>query len=119
MGFGYWAVEEKASNDFVGEVGLADFKRDVAPSMKGNPELGFALASRFHGKGYATESVRAALAWADAHAPYRRTVCMVNPQNLASLRVVTKCGYEVFEQGVYKEQSVLFLSRNVGPEELL
>lgn len=111
MGFGYWVIEEKVSGDFVGEVGFADFKRDVAPSMKGSPELGFALASRFHGKGYATESVRAALSWADAHIPQPRTVCLVNPQNLASLRVVKRCGYEPFEQSVINEQPVLFLSR--------
>lgn len=114
MGFGYWVIEEKGSNDFVGEVGFADLKRDVAPSMKGKPELGFALASRFHGKGYATEAVRAVLAWGDAHLPSPSSVCMVNPQNLASLHVVRKCGYEVFDQGVYNEQPVLFLSRATG-----
>lgn len=110
-GYGYWAIEEKASGDFAGEVGLMDFKRDIAPSMKGKPELGFALASRFHGKGYATEAVRAALAWADAHLPHASSVCLVTPQNAASLRVVEKCGYEVFEQSLYNDQPVLFLSR--------
>jgi RimJ/RimL family protein N-acetyltransferase len=113
MGFGYWVIEEKASADFIGEVGFADFKRDVAPPMKGKPELGFALAVPFHGKGYATEAVRAALTWADAHLAYPATVCMINPQNLASLGVAQKCGYEVFERGLYNEQPVLFLSRGV------
>jgi RimJ/RimL family protein N-acetyltransferase len=114
MGFGYWAIEEKASKDFVGEVGLADFKRDISLSMKGLPELGFALVSRFHGKGYATESVRAALAWVDAHAPHPRSVCLVNPQNVASLRVAEKCGYEVFDRSVFNGQPVLFLARNAS-----
>jgi RimJ/RimL family protein N-acetyltransferase len=112
MGFGYWAIEEKASGDFAGEVGFADFKREIATSMKGSPELGFALASRFHGRGYATESVHAALSWADAHIASPRTVCLVNAQNLASLRVVEKCGYETFEQSVLNEQTVLFFARN-------
>lgn len=114
MGFGYWAIEEKASGDFIGEVGLADFKRDIAAPMKGKPELGFALASPFHGRGYATESVRAALTWADAHLAYPTTVCLINPQNLASLRVAQKCGYEVFERSLYNGQPVLFLSRAAG-----
>lgn len=112
MGFGYWAIEEKASGDFVGEVGFMDFKRDIAASMRGKPELGFALASRFHGKGYATEAVRAALTWADARLPHPATVCLVTPQNLGSLRVVEKCGYEIFERGIYNEHPVLFLARN-------
>jgi len=111
LGFGYWAIEEQASGEFVGEVGFADFKRDIAASMKGKPELGFALASRVHGKGYATEAVGAALAWADDQLRCPTTVCLVNPANPASLRVVTKCGYEPFESGTYNGQPVLFLSR--------
>jgi RimJ/RimL family protein N-acetyltransferase len=107
-------IEEKASACFIGEVGFADFKRDAAASMKGKPELGFALAAPFHGKGYATESVRAALDWADAHLAYPTTVCLINAQNLTSLRVVQKCGYEVFERSFYNEQPVLFLSRGAG-----
>jgi hypothetical protein len=27
MGFGYWVIEEKATGEFVGDVGFADFKR--------------------------------------------------------------------------------------------
>ena len=114
MGFGYWLIEERDSEDFVGEVGLADFKRDITPAMKGIPELGFALASRSHGKGYATESARAVLLWADTHLPYPNTVCLVSAVNLASLHVVEKCGYEMFEQQVYNEQPTLFLSRRAG-----
>lgn len=117
LGFGYWAIEEKSSGEFVGEVGFADFKRDVAPSMMGKPELGFALAPRFHGRGYATESVRAALGWGDAHLPGRTTVCIVNPQNAASVRVVEKCGYAIVERARYNEQPVLCLARYACSEE--
>lgn len=113
-GFGYWAIEETVTGAFAGEIGFMDFKRDIAPSMKDKPELGFALASRFHGKGYATEAVQAALAWADDHLPYPNSVCLVSPQNLASLRILKRCGYDVFEQSVYNQQPVLFLSRNAG-----
>ncbi|HEY2554263.1 MAG TPA: GNAT family N-acetyltransferase, partial [Candidatus Cybelea sp.] len=112
LGFGYWAIEEKSTGDFVGEVGLADFKRDIAPSMKGSPELGFALIPSVHGKGYATEAVRGALSWADANIAQRRSVCLVNPQNVASRHVAEKCGYEVFEENLYNGQGVLFLARN-------
>jgi RimJ/RimL family protein N-acetyltransferase len=114
MGFGCWVIEENASGDFVGEVGFADFKRDIAASMRDKPELGFALSPRFHGRGYATEAVRAAVTWADANVASRTSVCMINPQNAASIRVVTKCGYAVFEEGVYSEQPVLFLSRDAA-----
>src|SRR6266852_5354978 len=45
MGFGYWVIREKASGRFVGEVGFADFKRDIEPSLVSAPEIGWALAS--------------------------------------------------------------------------
>lgn len=113
MGFGYWAIEEKRTGDFVGEVGFADFKRDIAQSMQGDPELGFAVVPRVHGRGYATEAVRGALSWADANIARARSVCLVNPQNLASRRVAEKCGYEVFEESLHNGQGVLFLARTM------
>lgn len=118
MGFGYWVIEERRSGDFVGELGFADFKRAIDPSMKGIPEIGFALASRFHGNGYATEAVQAALAWADAELASDETVCLINEQNAASIRVAEKCGYEVFARKNYNDRPALFLSRRrvVVPE---
>jgi RimJ/RimL family protein N-acetyltransferase len=38
----------------------------MQPSLGSAPEAGWVMAPRAHGKGYATEAVRAALAWADA-----------------------------------------------------
>jgi RimJ/RimL family protein N-acetyltransferase len=114
MGFGYWVIEEKSSGEFAGEVGFADFKREIADSMKAGPELGFALASRFHGQGYATEAVRAALSWADASLAAKTTVCLINIDNAASLHVVEKCGYQVTERSLYNGQPVLFLNRVVA-----
>ena len=111
LGFGYWAVEEKATGQYIGDIGFADFKRDIVSAMRGSPELGFALTPRFHGQGYATECANAVLAWGDEHLHQPRTVCLVNPENVASRRVVEKCGYEVFGQGTYSERAVLFLAR--------
>ena len=111
MGFGYWAVEEKATGRFAGELGFANFKRDIAPSMRDVPELGWALASPFHGQGYATEAVRAAVAWGDVRFESARTVCLIDPANLASIRVAEKCGYAVFERTRFNERETLFLAR--------
>ena len=33
MGFGFWVVREKGTGRFVGEVGLADFRRDMDPPL--------------------------------------------------------------------------------------
>jgi len=117
MGFGYWALEEKATGSFAGELGFANFRRDIAPSMRDVPELGWTLASRFHGQGLATEAVRAAVAWGDDRFGPTRTVCLIDVDNLASVRVAQKCGYDVFDRAVFHERPTLFLARHGGVTE--
>ena len=95
LGYGYWAVEEKVSGRYVGELGFADFKRDIQPSIEGMPELGWALAPRAHGRGYATEALRAAVSWGDSHFGQRRTACIIHRDNRASFRVAEKLGYTI------------------------
>lgn len=111
MGFGYWAIEEKATGTFAGELGFADYKRDIA-SIQNLPELGWVLASHMQGKGYATEAVRAALAWGDARLESSRTVCIVSPDNLPSIHVAEKCGYREFERTTYKGHPTIVFARH-------
>jgi RimJ/RimL family protein N-acetyltransferase len=111
LGFGYWAIEEKASGRFAGEVGFADFKREIEPSFGGLPEIGWALASWAHGRGFATEAVGAAVAWGDRHFGTRQTVCLIDPDNAASIRVAEKCGYREFERTKYKNQPTILFRR--------
>jgi RimJ/RimL family protein N-acetyltransferase len=109
MGFGYWLVAEKATGRFVGEVGFSDFKRELDPPLGAAPEIGWALASRAQGKGYASEAVRAALAWGEAKFGPVRTVCLINPDNAPSIRVAEKAGFREFARTTYKgSPSVLF-----------
>ena len=111
LGYGYWALEEKASRRFVGDVGFADFKRDIEPSFGGAPEIGWALASWAHGKGFATEAVSAAVAWGDRHFGAAPTVCMIAPENAASIRVAEKCGYREYARTAYKGQPTILFRR--------
>ena len=52
MGFGYWAVEEKASGEFVGELDFGEFMRDITPSIEGSLEAGWFLLPHYQGRGY-------------------------------------------------------------------
>src|SRR5437762_7040767 len=56
LGFGYWAVRERGSGRFVGEVGFANGKRTLEPSFGDAPEIGWVLATSAQGRGYATEA---------------------------------------------------------------
>jgi len=113
LGFGFWVIREQATGRFVGEVGFADFKRDIQPSLEGSVEIGWALAPWAHGKGFATEAVQGALGWGARHLAGRRTVCLISPENVASIRVAQKCGYREFHRGTYKGAPTLLFERDV------
>jgi RimJ/RimL family protein N-acetyltransferase len=107
LGYGYWVVEERSTGKFVGEVGFANFKREIEPSLGDAPEAGWVLASWAHGKGFGTESVAAALAWGDVYFKGARTACVIDPGNLASIGVARKAGYKGSERRTYKGSPVL------------
>ena len=111
MGYGFWAVEEKGTGRFLGEVGFADFKRNIAPTLDGMPEIGWVLAPYAHGRGIATEAVGAALAWADGHLDADHTACLIAPANEASRRVAEKQDYEMFANTVFRDSPTLILRR--------
>jgi RimJ/RimL family protein N-acetyltransferase len=116
LGFGFWAVREKASGRFVGEVGLADFRRDLQPSIDGSPEIGWVLSPWAHGNGFATEAARAALEWIGARFGPLRTVCIIHPENSASLGVAQKCSFKEFARTTYKDSPVILLERKPDPK---
>lgn len=89
--YGFWAVEELATGAYVGELGFGEFHRELTPRLIAVPEAGWVLASQAHGKGYALEAMRTALAWMDAS--YPRTQCIIDPDNLTSQKLATKLGY--------------------------
>lgn len=58
-GWGFWAVERKDTQEFIGFVGL----HTPAPELPFSPcvEIGWRLAAKHWGKGFATEAARCAL----------------------------------------------------------
>jgi RimJ/RimL family protein N-acetyltransferase len=111
LGFGYWVVRERATGRFVGEVGLADFRRDMEPSFDGAPEAGWVLASWAHQKGFATEAVKVTLAWAEKELRAPRMVCMIDAVNTASIRVAEKCGFREWQRASYKGTPTILFER--------
>jgi RimJ/RimL family protein N-acetyltransferase len=91
LGYGFWAIVDRASGAYLGEGGLADFRRDFDPPL--GLEAGWAFATHAHGKGYATEAMRAAFAWGAANLAEREVECVIEPGNTASFGVARKCGF--------------------------
>ncbi|HEY2625060.1 GNAT family N-acetyltransferase [Dyella sp. Tek66A03] len=111
LGYGYWAVEEKSSGRYIGDIGYADLKRDLEPSLEGMLEFGWVLAPSAHGRGYASEAVAAVTAWGDQHLGALRAVCIIAPENLPSIRVAEKAGFRPWQETTYHGSPTLVFSR--------
>jgi RimJ/RimL family protein N-acetyltransferase len=111
LGYGYWLVRERASGRFVGEVGLADFRREITPALDGEPEAGWVLAPWAHCRGFATEAARAVLEWGDANLAAPRTVCLIAPDNAGSIHVAQKCGFHERTRTTFKGEDTIILER--------
>ena len=110
LGYGPWIVRERSTGDFVGDAGFADYRRGMDPDISGVPEAGWGFAQRHWGKGYATEALTATHAWLDQHHP-GRSVCIIEPDHAASIRVAQKLGYRDFESSDYKGEPMLIFER--------
>ncbi|MBT0082724.1 GNAT family N-acetyltransferase [Vibrio alginolyticus] len=60
-------------------------------------EVGFLIHTRFHGKGYGTESLKALLRWAYKLYDIRLFNAVVTEGNVASEKVLTKCGFSLIK----------------------
>ena len=115
LGYGFWAVEEKASGRFVGGTGFLSLHRAIEPPLGEAPEIGWVLHPDVHGQGYASEAVAAVLAWGESHFGPVRTVCIIHPENQASLRLAAKFGYHEYARAPYHGDSVVLLERPAEP----
>ncbi|MDB4959827.1 MAG: family acetyltransferase [Myxococcales bacterium] len=116
MGHGFWVVRDRMTRNFVGEVGIAQFKRQLEPPLDA-PEVGWVLATSAHGKGYATEAVNAALAWGNRLGD--RFSCLIDAGNVASIRVAQKCGFQERTRTTYHgEPATIFVLDRSPAREL-
>jgi RimJ/RimL family protein N-acetyltransferase len=109
LGFGFWAVVQKQTDHYLGEIGMADFHRGIAQVPDGSPEFGWVLGPSAHGKGYATEAMTAIVAWADRNLAASASYCLIDPQNQPSLKLANKMGFsQIAEVSYHTMPSVVF-----------
>ncbi|MFZ0789219.1 MAG: GNAT family N-acetyltransferase [Chromatiaceae bacterium] len=101
-GVGPWALIEKETSALIG------FCR-VGPERVGGEEeinLGYRLARRCWGRGLATESARAALAYVFGARACDSVVVIIEPEHVASLRVAEKAGFHKIQEVAFHGKPV-------------
>jgi RimJ/RimL family protein N-acetyltransferase len=93
-GYGLWAVENSASNNFIGFIGFSSprWEAPFTPCI----EIGWRLAADSWNQGFATEGAEAALAWGRDNVQFPRgeVVSFTTLENWPSRRVMEKLGME-------------------------
>lgn len=89
LGYGYYAVEEKATGTLVGRVGYTN--QPGWPAF----ELGWTIIPEYQGRGYATEAARMLLQYAFTTLDQPRVTSLIHPDNAPSRRVAEKLGQTI------------------------
>jgi RimJ/RimL family protein N-acetyltransferase len=111
FGFGYFAIEDKATGALVGECGFQDLRRDVEPSLEGTMEAGWGVRTAYQRKGLAFEAVTAILDWADAAHPGQRITCLIDAKHAVSQQLALRLGFEEFARTTYVGKPVVLFER--------
>jgi len=101
---GRWAVHLKSDLEFIGWCGLKYL------SETNEVDLGYRFRKKFWGKGYATEGGLACIAYGFNQLNLRRIVARALPGNLASVRVLEKCGMKYLQEEVMQAIFIKLIS---------
>ncbi|WP_375204291.1 GNAT family N-acetyltransferase [Hyphococcus sp.] len=116
VGYGYWHVFERNTDALVGQVGFADFHRNLTPSLREMPEIGWIISPDHQGKGYATEAARAAIRWGDANfSEKKKMCCIIGVENTPSICIAEKCGFSFIASAHYNGKAINVYHRPIAP----
>jgi RimJ/RimL family protein N-acetyltransferase len=90
-GYGDWGILPEGEQEIVGWAGL-----QYLPELN-ETEVGYLLDRPFWGKGYATEAALASMDFGFERFSLDHIIALVHPDNLASRRVIDKCGMTYVE----------------------
>jgi RimJ/RimL family protein N-acetyltransferase len=85
-GYGAFGVEDRATGDYLGEVGI--YQGEGYPG----PELGWMVTPEAEGKGIAFEAASAALAWVRASFDWLYLTSIIEPANARSIALGLRLG---------------------------
>jgi ribosomal-protein-alanine N-acetyltransferase len=99
---GGWVITDKITGQLIGSCEI-EYLDDTDEY-----ELGYALSKECWGKGFATETVRAAVRFGFENANLERIIAVVVPENIASYRVLEHTGLVYEKKANYYDLDVVY-----------
>ena len=92
---GLWATIHKETGAFIGRCGLLPWTIDGQAEV----EVAYLISRAYQGQGLATEAAEAILDYGFEALGLSRLVCLIDAENLASIRVAEKIGMAFEKEG--------------------
>lgn len=92
---GLWGTIYKETGQFIGRCGLLPWTIDGQQEV----EVAFALSKEYWGQGLGTEVAQALVQYGFETLGLSRLICLIEPQNQASINVATKLGMKFEKEG--------------------
>jgi len=105
---GLWATIHKETGQFIGRCGLLPWTIDGRAEV----EVAYLLAREYWGQGLGTEAARAILEYGFKHLQLSRLICLIDRENLASIKVATNIGMTFEKEGQDEKGPFLLYSRS-------
>ena len=96
-GFGLYALIHKQDRELIGYCGFFVQKIDERREV----EVGYRLATKYWGRGLATEAATHICEYGQKRFNLKRFVCLIEPNNIRSIRVAKKLGMQLEKNTVY------------------
>jgi RimJ/RimL family protein N-acetyltransferase len=117
IGYGMWIVQRRSDGSVLGQIGFADFMREMDPPLADAPEMAWVLGggpnNEVLGKGYGSEALAAVLAWGDANLGETKYQSIIDPENVPSLRLAARFGFVEIRRTDYKDSEIIVFERDV------
>jgi RimJ/RimL family protein N-acetyltransferase len=108
-GYGWWAVEDRRSGDFLGRIGL--YNPEGWPGI----EIGWLLRRDKWGAGLATEGATAALTFAFDVVGATHVISLIDARNTRSIRVAEKIGERYEHDTNHKDRALAVYGTHQRP----
>lgn len=113
QGFAPWAVVRKEDQGLLGYCGCGVVKLDG----RGECELGYRIIRSWWGQGFATEAALACIKRFRPETQFSRMVALIQPANVASVRVAEKVGMKYQGDTVYEHIPMRLHAIDLGHDE--
>ena len=102
-GFGFWAIIDKKTGEFIGDCGLT--MQNIDGELL--PEIGYHIKRKYHNQGYASEAAKLVKDYIFKNYPFESLYGYTEKENIPSIKVMINNGMTLFKEYKKDEENLV------------